>query len=71
MKSYTQEQFKEMKRCATRELAFRRHVYPRQVNRGRMNPQEAQRERDAMAMIVELLDELSAAAAGVQPLPLG
>ena len=70
MKSYTHEQFKEMKRSAARELAFRKHVYPRQVSRGRMNPQEAQRETDAMALIVELLDEVAAEAAGVQALPL-
>ena len=71
MKTYTHEQFKEMKRCATRELAFRRHTYPRQTVRGRMHQPEADRELAAMEMIVGLLDELSEAAAGTQPLPLG
>ena len=71
MKTYTQEQIKEMKRSAARELAFRKHVYPRQVARGRMHEPEAKREIEAMEMIVGLLDEMSAAAAGVQPLPLG
>ena len=71
MKTYTHEQLKEMKRCAVRELSFRRHTYPRQTVRGRMHETEAQRELAAMEMIVGLLDELSEAAAGTQPLPLG
>ena len=69
MKSYTLEQLREMKRSAARELAFRKHVYPRQVARGRMNPLEAQRELDAMELIVGLLDKVASASAGVQGLP--
>jgi len=69
MKSYTHEQIKEMKRSAARELACRRHVYPRQVTRGRMHEPVAQRETEAMEMIVELLNGLACATAGVQALP--
>ena len=71
MKSYTHEQIKEMKRSAVRELAFRKQVYSRQIKRGRMHPAKAQRETEAMEMIVELLDKMLDEAAGVQPLPLG
>jgi hypothetical protein len=68
MKKYTLEQIREMKRSATRELAYRRHVYPRQVGRGRMHQPEADRELAAMELIVGLVGQLEEDAAGVQQL---
>jgi hypothetical protein len=51
-----QEQIK----CAARELAMRRNVYPKWVEAGRMSKVKASFETDAMAAILETLKALEA-----------
>lgn len=52
----TTQQLAEMLRCARRELAFRRQVYPGLVRKGRMAQAEAERETAAQELIVSFLD---------------
>lgn len=46
-------------REAKRELAMRRSAYPRWVANGRMTQTDADRQTEAMAAIVETLEELA------------
>ena len=69
MKNYSQQELAEMRRCASRELAYRRHVYPRLVQAGKMRHDEAERETRAMEAIVGLLSDMGNQAAGVMELP--
>lgn len=43
----------EKRACLARELAFRRQVYPRQVESGRMTQAEMDREIAVMAAILD------------------
>lgn len=45
-------------RCAARELALRRNVYPAWVKSGKMTQKAATHELDAMAAIVSTLDKM-------------
>lgn len=54
----TPQQLAEMLRCARRELAFRRQVYPGLVRKGRMAQAEADRETAVQELIVSVLDSL-------------
>lgn len=46
-------------KCAKRELAMRRRVYPKWVMQGRMTKEMADHETNAMAAIVETLEAIS------------
>lgn len=43
--------YAEKEACARRELAFRRRVYPRLINQGKLTQAEADRQIDIMASI--------------------
>lgn len=45
-------------RCVEREIALRRHVYPRQVSIGRMKPGEADEEIRRMESVLATLRSL-------------
>jgi hypothetical protein len=46
--------------CAERELRYRRHVYGRLVERGKMTREQADRELELMAAIAEDYREVAA-----------
>lgn len=48
-------------RCVKREIAKRQSVYPRWVQKGRMTPEQAADEHEAMAAVLVTLLELEAA----------
>ena len=43
--------------CAKRELAFRKRVYPRQVQAGKMSPEDADHEIACMTVLLKLAQE--------------
>lgn len=45
--------FSDKEACARRELKFRRQVYPRRVEQGKMKQADADREIEVMEAIVE------------------
>ena len=58
-----------MKRGVSWELAYRRHVYPRQVACGRMHQPEADRELAAMELLASLVNDVESTTVGSQRLP--
>lgn len=46
----------ELVRCARREVAYRKRVYPRLVEQGTLEAKEAEREIALMSAIAELLE---------------
>lgn len=50
--------YKELRKCAERELGLRRVVYPRWVDSRRMSQEFAKGEIDKMQAIIEILAEL-------------
>lgn len=55
----------DMIRCAERELAMRRNVYPRWIEKGRMKESTANHELAAMERIIETLTALREVRAGI------
>lgn len=52
-------QKKDLLACAKRELGYRRQVYPRRVESGRMTQEKADREIQMMEEIYALLEPLA------------
>jgi hypothetical protein len=50
--------YHEMAACLKRELYYRNRVYPRQIDRGMMTRDQAQRQIDVMHAILELIEGL-------------
>lgn len=59
MREKTEISYDEMAACAKRELTYRRRVYLRLVDEGKMKPEKAAREIDLMKAIAEHFAELS------------
>lgn len=59
--------FDAMVKCAARELAMRRNVYPKWVQSGRMKVEAAEHEINCMQAIVDTLVKLRADDAKPQP----
>jgi hypothetical protein len=51
--------YADLRKCAEREVAQRRRVYARLVEKGRMTPPQAGRETAMMERIAELLADLA------------
>lgn len=49
----------ELVKCAKRELAYRRYVYPNRVSAGKMKPEQMKHETACMERIVQILEELA------------
>jgi translation initiation factor 2B subunit (eIF-2B alpha/beta/delta family) len=50
----------DMLRCLEREIALRKAVYPKQIERGKLSPQKAQREIRIMEAIAQnITDQLN------------
>lgn len=58
MTTYTLAQLAQ---CARRELGFRKHVYPKQVQKGRMSTVKAEAEIAMMEQIADRLRDMVAA----------
>lgn len=59
VKAKTEIGYDEMAACAAREVKYRRRVYMRLVDSGKMNPERAAREIEVMEAIAGYFERLS------------